>query len=159
MIVFYLTLSFSGLGGVLHGALCNTFCAKAGSSREHARICFDVGCPREQKVWSEKVRMWNVRQERDKKWNARSINRQQCSERPQQRQIAELSSAFLRKEKKILGGLSTTALLDLSRVDLLFVVRYFYFVLSCNPVYVRHVDSSTLTFSLSSHRLTHKFCL
>ncbi len=31
--------------------------------------------------------------------------------------------------------------------------------LSCNPVYVRHVDSSTLAFSLSSHRLIHKFCL
>ncbi len=28
-----------------------------------------------------------------------------------------------------------------------------------NPVYVSHVDSSTLAFSLSSHRLIHKFCL
>ena len=28
-----------------------------------------------------------------------------------------------------------------------------------NPVHVRHVDSSTLAFSLSSHRLIHKFCM
>ncbi len=45
---------------------------------------------------------------------------------------------------------------DFSRVDLLFVVRYFQFVLSYNPVYVSHV-SSTLALSLSSHRLIHKF--
>ena len=30
--------------------------------------------------------------------------------------------------------------------------RYFQFVLSFNPVYVRDVDSSTLSFSLSTHR-------
>ncbi len=35
--------------------------------------------------------------------------------------------------------------------DLIVISRYFQFVLSCNPVYVRHVDSSTLTFSLSSY--------
>jgi hypothetical protein len=47
---------------------------------------------------------------------------------------------------------SSIAFVDFSFVDLIFIPRYFYFVLSCNPVYVRYVDSSTLDFSLSSHR-------
>ena len=47
---------------------------------------------------------------------------------------------------------SSITFVDFSRVDLIFISRYFSFVLSCNPVYVSHVDSSTLVFSLSSHR-------
>jgi hypothetical protein len=48
----------------------------------------------------------------------------------------------------VVGALTTTSVFDL-----IFISRYFLFVLSCNPVYVRHVDSSTLGFSISLHRL------
>jgi hypothetical protein len=47
---------------------------------------------------------------------------------------------------------SPITFVDFSHVDLIFISRYFQFVLSYNPVYVRHVDSSTLVLSLSSHR-------
>ena len=46
--------------------------------------------------------------------------------------------------------LSPITFVDFSLVDLIFISRYFEFVLSYNPVYVRYVDSSTLTFV--SHR-------
>ncbi len=40
-----------------------------------------------------------------------------------------------------------------------FFKKYTNQLLKHQLVYVRHVDSSTLAFSLSSHRLIHKFCL
>jgi hypothetical protein len=45
---------------------------------------------------------------------------------------------------------SPIVFVDFSLVDLIFISRYSWFVLSWNPVYVRYVDSSTLTFSLLS---------